>query len=83
MGVTAGFHPIQDRLRTENGHDFQYDWDHCPKCNTSRDTILLAASESRPPDFCNVCIWTCNHTVRKEKRQCRTCSHVYTKMRTF
>jgi hypothetical protein len=83
MGVLAGFHPIQDKLHEKNGHDFQYDWDHCPKCQQSRDTVLLAASEMRPPDFCNVCIYTCSHSVRKEKRQCRTCKHVWSYMRTY
>jgi hypothetical protein len=83
MGVIAGFHPVRDKLLVKNGHDSQYDWGNCPKCGKLVDTILLAASEGRPPDSCNVCIWTCGHSVRREKRKCRAHGHVWTYMRIY
>jgi len=53
MTLIAGKSPL-DKLKKSNGHDMQYDWHVCPKCGNVQDTILLAAGEPRPLEFCNV-----------------------------
>ena len=81
--IVAGLHPLRDRLKRANGHKFTFDWANCPECHALRNTVLLAASDPRPPDFCNVCIYTCEHVVQREKRKCRDCGHVWVRMESY